>query len=102
MSTARSADKRIDQAWRRPVCHMFLLFGALWLWTICFYCVTLGHMFLLCGAPPYVSIVWRSAIYFYCVAVGHMFLLCRSKTYVSIFSIKTIWSPLLLNRRLVT
>src|SRR6218665_1980666 len=37
------------------------------------YCVALGHMFLLCGARPYVSIVCRSAICFYCVALGHMF-----------------------------
>src|SRR6218665_592740 len=36
-------------------------------------------MFLLFGAPPYVS-----------VALGHMFLLCGLKTYVSIFSVKTI------------
>src|SRR6218665_2854044 len=60
------------------------------------------HMFLLFGCGPYVSIVWRSAICFYCVALRHMFLLCRSKTYVSIFSIKTIWSPLQWNRWLVT
>src|SRR6218665_3347082 len=41
--------------------------------------MTLGHMFLLCGARPYVSIMWRSAICFYWLAVGvglgHMFLL---------------------------
>src|SRR6218665_1191237 len=49
--------------------HMFLLFGFRWLWTICFYWVALGHMFLLCGARPYVSVVWRSAICFYCVCV---------------------------------
>src|SRR6218665_286521 len=70
--------------------HMFLLVGCgpyvsiVWLWTICFYCVAvdhmfllcaLGHMFLLCGARPYVSIMWRSAICFYCVTLGHMFLL---------------------------
>src|SRR6218665_3294762 len=35
-----------------------------------------GHMFLLCGCGPYVSIVWRWAICFYWLAVGHMFLLC--------------------------
>src|SRR6218665_2974522 len=45
---------------------------------ICFYCVAVGHMFLLCGARPYVSIVWRS------VAVDHMFLLCGARPYVSI------------------
>src|SRR6218665_1590274 len=73
-------NKRIGQAWRQPVCHMFLLFG----W------------------GPYVSIVWRSAICFYCVALGHMFLLCGARPYVSIFSIKTIWSPLQWNRWLVT
>src|SRR6218665_235190 len=64
--------------------HMFLLCGALWLWTICFYCVALGHMFLLCGVRPYVSIVWRWAICFYCVAFGHMFLLCGAWAYVFI------------------
>src|SRR6218665_2128106 len=64
--------------------HMFLLSGALLLWTICFYCVALGHMFLLYGCGPYVSIVWRSAICFYCVALGHMFLLCGARPYVSI------------------
>ena len=40
---------------------------------ICFYWlavgVGLGHMFLLCGARPYVSIMWGSAICFYCVCV---------------------------------
>jgi len=51
---------------------------------ICFYCLAVYHMFLLCGAPPYVSIVWRSTICFYCVAVGHMFLLCGRRPYVSI------------------
>src|SRR6218665_2467047 len=57
------ANKRIGQAWRRPVCHMFLLCGCGpyvsigWLWPICFYCVAVDHMFLLRGARPYVSIV---------------------------------------------
>src|SRR6218665_1813048 len=37
--------------------------------TICFYCVALGHMFLLFGSRPYVSVVWRSAICFHCVCV---------------------------------
>src|SRR6218665_53465 len=78
---------------------MFLLFGCgpyvsiVWLWTICFYCVALDHMFLLCGHRPYVSIVCDHmflTICFYCVALGHMFLLCGLKTYVSIFSVKTI------------
>src|SRR6218665_3220469 len=35
-----------------------------------------GHMFLLYDPRPYVSIMWRSAICFYCVGLGHMFLLC--------------------------
>src|SRR6218665_3994730 len=39
-----------------------------------------GHMFLLCGARPYVCIgwlwAWGSAICFYYLPVGHMFLLC--------------------------
>src|SRR6218665_2444156 len=59
---------------------------------ICFYCVVLGHMFLLCGARPYVSIgwlcAWGSAICFYWLAVGvalgHMFLLCGAGPYVCI------------------
>src|SRR6218665_3356045 len=50
------------------------------------------HMFLLCGAGPYVCIgwlcAWGSAICFYYVALGHMFLLvgCRrgARPYVSI------------------
>src|SRR6218665_1318555 len=90
---------------------MFLLFGCgpyvsiVWRSTICFYCVALDHMFLLCGRRPYVSIVCDHmflticfivcdhmflTICFYCVALGHMFLLCGLKTYVSIFSVKTI------------
>ena len=40
------------------------------------YCVGLGHMFLLLGCGPYVSIVWLWTICFYYVALGHMFLLC--------------------------
>src|SRR6218665_4054038 len=77
-------DKRIGQAWRRPVCHMFLLCGArpyvsiVWRSAICFYCLAL------CSCGPYVSIVWRSAICFYCVALGHMFLLCVCGPYVFI------------------
>src|SRR6218665_1510031 len=55
---------------------------------ICFYCVGLGHMFLLCGARPYVSIgwlwAWGSALCFYYVALGYMFLLCGARRYVSI------------------
>src|SRR6218665_905886 len=51
-----------------------------------------GHMFLLCGAAPYVSIgwlwAWGSAICFYYVALGYMFVLvgCRrgARPYVSI------------------
>src|SRR6218665_2547332 len=51
-----------------------------------------GHMFLLCGAGPYVCIgwlwAWGSAICFYYAALGYMFLLagCRrgSGPYVSI------------------
>src|SRR6218665_2413635 len=63
-----------------------------WRSAICFYYVRLGHMFLLCGARPYVSIgrlwAWGSAICFYWLAVGvalgHMFLLCGARPYVSI------------------
>src|SRR6218665_2551562 len=55
---------------------------------ICFYCVALGHMFLLFGCGPYVSIMCRWAICFYWLAVGvglgHMFLLCAAGPYVSI------------------
>src|SRR6218665_2262121 len=55
---------------------------------ICFYCVALGHMFLLCGTRPYVSIGWRWAICFYYVPLGHMFLLVGcgrgARPYVSI------------------
>src|SRR6218665_1899111 len=62
---------------------------------ICFYCVGLGHMFLLCGARPYVSIgwlwAWGSAICFYYAALGHMFLLVAcgrgARPYVSIVCI---------------
>src|SRR6218665_1878040 len=51
-----------------------------------------GHMFLLCGAGPYVCIgwlwAWGSAICFYYAALGYMFLLvgCRrgAGPYVSI------------------
>src|SRR6218665_1495688 len=47
---------------------------------ICFYCVAVDHMFLLCAAGPYVTIgwlwAWRWVICFYYVALGHMFLLC--------------------------
>src|SRR6218665_454124 len=55
---------------------------------ICFYCVALGHMFLLCGTRPYVSIGWRWAICFYYVPLGHMFVLVGcgrgARPYVSI------------------
>src|SRR6218665_687004 len=65
-------------------------------WAICLYWlavgVELGHMFLLCGARPYVCIgwlwAWGSAICFYYAALGYMFLLvgCRrgAGPYVSI------------------
>src|SRR6218665_3906467 len=51
-----------------------------------------GHMFLLCGARPYVCIgwlwAWGSAICFYYVPLGHMFVLVGcgrgAKPYVSI------------------
>src|SRR6218665_1665606 len=51
-----------------------------------------GHMFLLCGAGPYVCIgwlwAWGSAICFYYAALGHMFLLVGcgrgARPYVSI------------------
>jgi len=36
-----STDKRIGQAWRP-----YVSIG--WLWAICFYCVAVDHMFLLC------------------------------------------------------
>src|SRR6218665_4153460 len=36
---------------------------------ICFYYVGLGHMFLLCGAGPYVCIGWLWAICFYCACI---------------------------------
>src|SRR6218665_3262116 len=47
-----------------------------------------GHMFLLCVARPYVSIIRRWAICL-CwlavgVALGHMFLLCGARPYVCI------------------
>ena len=52
------------------------------------YCVGLGHMFLLFGCGPYVSIMCRWAICFYWLAVGvglgHMFLLCAAGPYVCI------------------
>src|SRR6218665_2599084 len=60
---------------RRYVIYCVALWGCgpyvsiVWRSAICFYCVALGHMFLLCGARPYVSIVWGSAICFYCVCV---------------------------------
>src|SRR6218665_2335287 len=65
-------------------------------WAICLYWlavgVGLGHMFLLCGARPCVSIgwlwTWRWAICFYWLAVGvalgHMFVLVGCGPYVSI------------------
>src|SRR6218665_3459941 len=70
------ADKRIGQKRRQKTAA----------WLLC------GHMFLLCGAGPYVCIgwlwAWGSAICFYYAALGYMFLLvgCRRGTgpYVSI------------------
>src|SRR6218665_1981520 len=63
---------------------------------ICFYCVALGHMFLLCGARPYVSIgrlwAWGSAICFYCMTLGHMFLLYDPRPYVSIVCVDHMFS----------
>src|SRR6218665_2059598 len=57
-------------------------------WLLC------GHMFLLCGCGPYVSIMWGSAICFYYVALGHMFLLVGcgrgARPYVSIVWLWTI------------
>src|SRR6218665_878121 len=65
-------------------------------WAICFYWlavrVGLGHMFLLCGAGPYVCIgwlwAWGWAICFYWLAVGvalgHMFVLVGCGPYISI------------------
>src|SRR6218665_351582 len=90
--------------------HMFLLCGArpyvsiVWRSTICFYYVPVGHMFLLFGCGPYVSIVWRSTICFYYVALGHMFLLCVCDHMFSEATVMshTICSPLQWNRRLVT
>src|SRR6218665_3916540 len=61
---ATSANKRIGQKRRQKTVA----------WLLC------GHMFLLCGAGPYVCIgwlcAWGSAICFYYAALGHMFLLC--------------------------
>ena len=46
---------------------------------ICFYCLAVDHMFLLCAAGRYVSIgwlwAWGSAICFCYVTLGHVFLL---------------------------
>src|SRR6218665_2234369 len=65
--------------------------------TICFYYVALGHMFLLCGARPYVSIgwlwAWGSAICFYYVALGHMVLLCGCGPYVMSHTPKPYAAP---------
>src|SRR6218665_1697350 len=60
--------------------------GAAVAWLLC------GHMFLLCGAGPYVCIgwlwAWGSAICFYYAALGYMFLLAGcgrgARPYVSI------------------
>src|SRR6218665_2202344 len=73
---ARSANKRIGQKRRQKTVARLLC----------------GHMFLLCGAGPYVCIgwlwAWGSVICFYYAAVGYMFLLvgCRrgAGPYVSI------------------
>src|SRR6218665_1914735 len=71
-------------------------------WVICLYWlavgVGLGHMFLLCGAGPYVCIgwlgAWGSGICFYYVALGYMFVFvgCRrgAGPYVSIGWLWTI------------
>src|SRR6218665_3593083 len=60
---ATSANKRIGQKRRQKTVA----------WLLC------GHMFLLCGARPYVCIGWLcacgSAICFYYAALGYMFLL---------------------------
>src|SRR6218665_3173443 len=72
-----------------------------WRSAICFYYVRLGHMFLLCGARPYVSIgrlwAWGSAICFYWLAVGvglgHMFLLCGCGPYVMSHTPKPYAAP---------
>src|SRR6218665_8117 len=71
---------------------MFLLVGCgrgtgpyvsiMWRWAICFYWlavgVALGHMFLLCGARPYVSIgwlwAWGWAICFNCMCGPYVFI----------------------------
>src|SRR6218665_2418743 len=58
--------------------------GAAWL--LC------GHMFLLCGAGPYVCIgwlwAWGSALCFYYAALGYMFLLvgCRRARWAICFN----------------
>src|SRR6218665_906401 len=71
---ATSANKRIGQKRRQKTVA----------WLLC------GHMFLLCGAGPYVCIgwLWAWVICFYYAALGYMFLLvgCRrgAGPYVSI------------------
>src|SRR6218665_1855762 len=73
---ARSANKRIGQKRRQKTVARLLC----------------GHMFLLCGAGPYVCIgwlwAWGSAICFYYAALGHMFVLVGcgrgARPYVSI------------------
>src|SRR6218665_655943 len=78
-----------------------------------FYCVAVDHMFLLCGAPPYVSIMCPLAICFYCVrarpyvSIGLRSAICLYYAYDHMFSwatvmSHTICSPLQWNRRLVT
>src|SRR6218665_3156367 len=84
ISTGTTPNKRIGQALRNLLCgaRPYVSIGSLW--AICFYCVALGHMFLLVGcgrgARSYVSIMCRWAICLYWLAVGvapgHMFLLC--------------------------
>src|SRR6218665_1702431 len=77
---AQTKDRRPAIVWP----YVSIVWGS----AICFYWLAvglgLGHMFLLCGARPYVSIgwlwAWRWVICLYWLAVrvalGHMFLLC--------------------------
>src|SRR6218665_2583410 len=76
MKGLTSANKRIGQKRRQKTVARLLC----------------GHMFLLCGAGPYVCIgwlwAWGSAICFYYAALGYMFLLAGcgrgARPYVSI------------------
>src|SRR6218665_3845880 len=71
-------NKRIGQALRNLLCGARPYVSIGWLWAICFYCVALGHMFLLAccwrGARPYVSIMWRWAICLYCMCGPYVFI----------------------------